>query len=125
MCPIIAQDRERLSAELNEKMNAVGRHLDEIKNLKTQHDMLVKTNAAARVRLSVRCYNVLGSRAHAQKPWLVKRVHIRLCIRLWHSTPYTSGCEHGHGGSVVFMREHRPMPKMLFVVLQQQRLWPS
>ena len=47
------QERELLSTELNDKMNAVGRHLDEIKNLQTQRTMLVKTNAATRVRLAV------------------------------------------------------------------------
>ena len=40
-------------------MHQIGSHLDEIKNLQTQHNMLVRTNAAARIRLSVRLRLIL------------------------------------------------------------------
>ena len=60
-----AQERERLVQDLNGKMNQIASHLDEIRNLRTQYDMLVKANAATRIRLSVRfivtpTHNVLG-----------------------------------------------------------------
>ncbi len=47
------QERERQVQNLDAKMHQIGSHLDEIRNLKTQYDMLVRANAAARIRLSV------------------------------------------------------------------------
>ena len=86
-CLIITQDRERLSAELNEKMNAIGRHLDEIKNLKTQHDMLVKTNAATRVRLSVSgCIFPLP--CEPVRALIMHHLYVRLSTRPRHPTAY-------------------------------------
>ena len=81
------QDRERLSAELQDNMTAIGRHLDEIKDLKTQHDMLVRSNAATRVRLSVSSCSWNSVRARSS-PRLVPHCHtIRILTRFRTPTP--------------------------------------
>ncbi len=47
------QEQDRQIQDLDAKMHQIGSLLDEIRNLKTQYDMLVRANAAARIRLSV------------------------------------------------------------------------
>ena len=47
------QEREQLVHDLTATMNQIGSHLDEIRNLQTQYDMLVRANASACIRLSV------------------------------------------------------------------------